>query len=472
MPDAPQSSNTPCRSDTPRADVLATPNVPFAPASLPFYYGWLIAAAATVGIISSLPGQTNGISVFTDRLIAALPLSRQNLADAYMFGTILSSLALPYAGRLIDRFGVRIMGTVAAIGLGFAGLALANVEHMTRSVQTIASPFVGGMLVMTFTYFLLRFFGQGLMTLTARTALSRWFEVRRGLVVAISGAVAGVMFNVAPRVLLTYVEQVGWQQAAWTGGACVAILMTLISLVVYRDRPEDCGLHIDGHDPDHPLAAQRQQRAKPAARDFTRAEALRTGAFWVFSYGLATQALVFTAVVYHLEAIGNEQDLTKEAAFALLIPLGIVSILGNYGVSWLSDHVRNRWLLIAMLIGQAIGTLGSLALDTPAGRWAMIIGYGFAIGGFGALLIVPWPRMFGRLHLGAIGGVVTSGIVFASAIGPTIYARLEAVSGDFNSAKLVALALPVIGIVMTLLITDPQSGGTSASSAGTQSPTR
>lgn len=56
-----------------------------------------------------------GVSVFTDALLEALRLSRDQLSLAYMFGTLLSGALLPYAGRLYDRFGARVSAPDALI---------------------------------------------------------------------------------------------------------------------------------------------------------------------------------------------------------------------------------------------------------------------------------------------------------------------------------------------------------------------
>ncbi|HCE06906.1 MAG TPA: hypothetical protein DEQ62_11315, partial [Verrucomicrobiales bacterium] len=42
---------------------------PFAPSACPFFYGWVIVFAATIGTIASIPGQTMGFTVFTDVLM-------------------------------------------------------------------------------------------------------------------------------------------------------------------------------------------------------------------------------------------------------------------------------------------------------------------------------------------------------------------------------------------------------------------
>jgi hypothetical protein len=52
---------------------LWSPNFPFAPAKSPFFYGWVIVAAGTLGVVFSIPGQTMGFTVFSDILIRELP---------------------------------------------------------------------------------------------------------------------------------------------------------------------------------------------------------------------------------------------------------------------------------------------------------------------------------------------------------------------------------------------------------------
>ena len=80
------------------------PNRPFAPARVPIFYGWVIVAVATLGVVMSIPGQTMGVSVFTDHLIEATGLTRLELSNAYLVGTVISGLLLPRGGRLLDRY--------------------------------------------------------------------------------------------------------------------------------------------------------------------------------------------------------------------------------------------------------------------------------------------------------------------------------------------------------------------------------
>ena len=60
------------------------PDFPFRPAALPFYYGWVVLVASTVGVVMSAPGQTIGVSVFTESLLDATGLSRVGFSNAYL----------------------------------------------------------------------------------------------------------------------------------------------------------------------------------------------------------------------------------------------------------------------------------------------------------------------------------------------------------------------------------------------------
>ncbi len=81
---------------------------------------------STLGTLLSIPGQTMGVSVFTDYLIRDLDLSRNDLTSAYMIGTILSACVLPFAGCCFDRLGARVMIVIASLALGVTLLYLSS----------------------------------------------------------------------------------------------------------------------------------------------------------------------------------------------------------------------------------------------------------------------------------------------------------------------------------------------------------
>ncbi|MEL6985416.1 MAG: MFS transporter, partial [Actinomycetota bacterium] len=102
-----------------------------------FYYGWVILVVGSVGVLASIPGQTAGVSVFTDDLTATTGLSRLQLAIAYLIGTGSSGLLLPFGGRALDVWGPRLVALVATVGLAATVTALSFVGPMSSLVGLV-----------------------------------------------------------------------------------------------------------------------------------------------------------------------------------------------------------------------------------------------------------------------------------------------------------------------------------------------
>ncbi|MBE9107916.1 hypothetical protein IQ273_00570 [Nodosilinea sp. LEGE 07298] len=100
-------------------------------AASPIYYGWVVLAAGTLGQLMTTPGQTIGVSVFLDPIMADLGLSRSLVSLLYLLGTLSGSLILPFVGRFIDQQGPRVaVGAIAALfALACLGMSQRTYPH-------------------------------------------------------------------------------------------------------------------------------------------------------------------------------------------------------------------------------------------------------------------------------------------------------------------------------------------------------
>jgi MFS transporter, OFA family, oxalate/formate antiporter len=438
-------------------------HIPFSPKSWPFFYGWVIVLMSILGTIASIPGQTMGVGVFTDFLIETLGLSRVQLSMAYMFGTITSSFLLPFAGALLDRTGARLMGVLSCLGLGLsvALLSRADVIAMTGRYDSV----ILSMIAVYGVFLMLRFFGQGCVTMVARVMLGKWFNHRRGIAAAICALFISFAFNGSPRFLDMLTGAFGWR------GACLILAvitgggMSLIALIFYRDNPEACGLTMDGND--DPAWHEKMTKRRPETHhEFTRKESLRTAAFWVFSFAMASQSLMITAITFHIASIGGEMGLDRAQAYAVFFPMAFFGVSANFTGGWLSDRIRLKYLLFVMMTAQAMGTAGLLFLGETPGWWLFVSGYGVSGGLFGLMTTVVWPRFYGRRHLGAISGLNTSIMVFASAIGPVLFSAMRGVTGSYQMAVFLCWFLPAALLIAGLFADNPQNRFADRQAAG------
>ncbi|MFW6133608.1 MAG: CynX/NimT family MFS transporter [Planctomycetota bacterium] len=432
----------------------STHDMPFAPARWGFFYGWFVLAAGTLGAVLSVPGQTIGVSAFNEPLMEAMGLGRNAISFAYMFGTIASSFLLTWAGRFYDRFGARVTAGLASAALGAVLGGLSRMDDVAAGI--------GGLLgrpgsaavafaVATVGFFLLRFVGQGVLTLASRNMVMKWFDRRRGLANGVMNAFVPPVFSVSPLLFAVLIGRLGWSGAWQVTAVVIGVGLTAFIVVFFRDNPESCGLLPDGGAPARP----RDPRHHPA-RDFDLPEARRTYAFWVFNLALAMQALYLTAMAFHVEDVFAQRGYDKTVAFSTFIPSALLTVVTGFLGGWISDHVRLKWILLFMLAGMAVSMVGAMALGSDAAIYVLIAGRGLSGGVFGLLLAMTWPRFFGRTHLGAISGYNMSWIVLFSATGPAVFSISKTWTGGYVPALAACLAAVTVLAVLALSADRPQ----------------
>lgn len=468
---------------------------PWNPKRFPFFYGWIVVVVGSIGIIMSIPGQTMGVSVFTEPLLEALGVNRLQLSLAYMIGTMASGFLMRRGGKALDKWGARKTACFASIGLGFCILFLSILDQLATWSQLGQ---VGAMVLAVIGFFGIRFTGQGMLTMVSRAMISKWFERRRGLIMSCSGVVVSFCFAVAPRGLGGLIDEFGWRMAWWALAALALFFMAPLAWLSFRDNPEECGLRMDGEAPDVESQAISEENQKtsttatveadssekkedstlatavslnkaepakavtrkeirfPVRREYEASEAIRTLAFWVFNFMVALYGLIATAYTFHIEAVGLELGLDRSQALGIFFPIAVVTVGFNFLAGWLSDQFRLKWLGLQMGIFMLLGMVGMMLMPSPWAWWIWVIGFGATQGYYGTLVGVTWPRLFGRKHLGEISGINMSTMVFSSALGPILFSVSQRYTESFKSGILTCCVVTLILTILCFWARNPQ----------------
>ncbi len=422
--------------------------IPFDPARVPFFYGYIIFVCSSLGMLMSGPGQTIGVSAFTDDLVAHLGITRFELSLAYMIGTIASSFLIGRAGKLLDKYSVRRVVSVTVIGLGLFLFYMANCD---RIAGIFGSSVVASMAVVTIGFWMIRFCGQGILGLSSRTMLMKWFDKKRGRINAFLGIFIVVTFSYIPAIFDSLKSSFGWR-GTWVLVGCVAIAFSAFVLIFYRDKPEDCGLLPDGITEEEYQNELKQTSAKDREEEWEYSEVVHNYTFWIFNLSLAMYSLVITAVTFHVASIFEVAGRGHDEAFGMFKYAAIVGVIVNLSVGFLSDTKffkhRLHLLLLGLIGGLILLLFGVVLLSNSSYSVTMIIlGNGIASGVFGVLSSLVWPRYFGRTHLGQINGLGMAFMVFFSAIGPTIFGwSFEYFNGYSISSYILIAVMVALGI--------------------------
>lgn len=420
---------------------LKTTPFPFKVNKWPFFYGWIILIAGTIGVLMSIPGQTMGVSVFTDYLVDALQIERTSLSLAYMIGTISSGLLITKAGKYYDLYGARIMAMLSGFMLGLVLLSLSKVDLIVNAIAGISDAIsieTITIIVLVFGFFGIRFFGQGILTMVSRNMVMKWFETRRGLANAIMGLFVSFGFSYAPRIFNSMIEHVGWRDTWFQLGLVVGGAFVLFALIIFRDNAKDCGLQPDGK---WRKKVTKETKTK-TVKEYTLKEATRKYSFWIFNLSFALNALFVTAITFHIVSIFQEVNLDRTSAISIFLPSSFVAVSINFIGGWLSDYIRLKYLLMLNMIGVIMASVALIQLDTASDSyWLLFTGIGIVSGVFSVINTVTWPRFFGTKHLGSISGFAMSWTVIASAIGPFLFSLSLKHSGSYMIGIIVCMAM-------------------------------
>lgn len=394
------------------------------------FYGWYMVLFCTIVRGLTAPGQTIGVSAFTDDLIESLGTSRSAVSTAYLVGTLTGAAALPFVGRWVDRSGVRHTLTIVSIGFA-AAVAL------TGTVQNIV--------MLTVAFVGLRMLGQGSMSLIGTQGVVMWFERRRGFALALNTMGTVALLSLAPLTFGALIGAFGWRPTWVILGAVVAVVVVPIARFAIVNRPELLGQVPDGRASDQPAEQIR-------GRSFTVREAVLTPAFWTLTGVAFMSGAISTALTFHNTDLLGEQGLDKTQAAAIFIPQLVGSVASSFVVGSLTDRLPARPL---MFFGAAMLGLGTF-MATVAEPGIMAAAYGLTLGigagAIGAMSGALYPKWFGVGHIGSIKGIATTANVGASAIGPLILSIGNDVAASYEpvviGCALASAAMAIVALVV------------------------
>ena len=414
---------------------------------LPFYYGWVILAVASVPSFGARPVMAVAtLSVFVVPMTDEFGWSRAQFSGAVSLGALFGLLVSPFAGRLIDRYGsgVLLSASSAVVGLCAIGLSL------TSPIWSFYALYVPGRAVFSSP-----------LELGTSTAVSNWFIRRRPMGLAYMGIIQGIGLTIFPVIAQVLIDGWGWR-TAWLAVGIFTLSTGIIPvLLLMARRPEDMGLEADP-EKDHrtvPTSDVAAARAPPSASNtesnYTVRQALATRAFWllaIFSvFGFVVQAGISLHQVPHY--IGQGVPTHLAALTASTFAFGQVP--GGVFWSFWARRVPLRVLLSVAAATMSVGAIGtgfssSLSTGIPMG---FLLGVG--VGGIHLLLRLTWADYYGRLHLGSIRGLTLPAQIGGQAIGPIIAGFMYDSTGGYETPFTAFGIIVAFAAVMVLTATPP-----------------
>lgn len=382
-------------------------------------HSWLILATG-FAVLFFGGGSRFAFGLMLKPMTDDLGWSRSSVSLAVTTFMLVSALAMPVVGRLVDRHSMRwilaISAAVAATGIGL----VARVSEPWHLFALYGVVYAVGQ--------------AGTSTGPVSVLMTRWFPRNRGLAAssAISGNAIGQLVLIM--LLASLLTWLGWR----TSFAVLGIVsLAVVPLVLATVRPSpvaaDAGPDSEGASPFLEAGA-------------SLGEALRSRQLWslIAIYGVCGFQDFFVAT--HVVAFAEDQGVGPLLAGNVLALMGLMGLIGVVTSGFLADRFgASRPTAICFGLRIAIFA-GAVFFQSTAGVVVFALAYGFTFLITAPLTVVFVGNIFGTEKLGSISGVISMVHQIAGGLGAFVGALIFDQWGSYDRAFLLMLVLSIAAL--------------------------
>ena len=378
-------------------------------------------------------GSRHALGLMLKPMSDDLEWSRSTLSLAITCFMLVSAFAMPFVGRLADRYELRwIMAAGAAIGgLGIGLMAVISAPWQLFLVYGLV--FALG--------------AAGVSNPIVGVMISRWFPGRRGIAnsAAVSGNATGQLFIVG--LLTEGLVRFGWRAGFAALGVINVLVIVPVVLAVVRSAPppipeSDLANSPALADDRPPLPEEWQQRL------------LGSGQLWLLCGVYAICGFQDFFVATHVVAFSLDEGIGPVFAGNLLALMGLMGLVGVLASGLLSDaYGPGRPTMVCFLMRIGIFGLVLLSHATPAVVIFALL-YGFTFLMTAPLTVVFSGNIFGPARLGTVSGTISMVHQVAGGLGALAGAVIFDQWNSYQPMFALLLALAVAASAGTYLVKD------------------
>jgi len=380
-------------------------------------YKYILSLGFVFAYFSSF-GQTFLISLYVPDIESWLGLSNTSMGSLYAAATVASAFTLPTLGGLFDRMKLGSYMAMILIGLMTALLVLSFSMH-------IIMVFVG--------LYMLRLFGQGLMSHTAVSTMSRYFDTNRGKAIGI--ATTGHPFGEAtmPVLITLIIGWLGWRGSLQLNAAIVLVFIMPLVYWLYSKKQKE--------------QVQSEPKVELGTAKVSAWKILSHKAFLIISPAVFALGFTNTAIFFFQLKLGAAKGWSAAWVSSSLAAFAGASALGMFMAGPYIDRLTAKKLFPYVLIPYVIGVLTLLVSDAPIIYPLSLALMGFANGFGGTVKNALFVEIFGADIIGKVRSLFVTVMVLSTALGPLFFGVLVDEGYSFNEVFL----RNALGIVVIIL---------------------
>ncbi len=343
-------------------------------------------------------GQSFFLGLFNSSIRETLSITHGQFGSIYASATLLSSFLLIWVGKKIDDINIFRFALYVTLLLAFSCFFFSKISSIVFLFIAV---------------FLMRFSGQGLMSHTATTTISRFFTKSRGKALSIGWFGLSTAEFILPVLIVYLLTLTAWQNIWLSISVFIIFFLPFISFALIKN------LNFDSRED-----VNDQNFVEKEIKNWTRVEVLKDYRFYIVCLNMLAMPWIATGVFVYQSYITESKEWGEFVIAQSFMAYSVLSVITLLGSGFLIDKFTSRKLLIFMNIPLLISMLVLFYLDISISAFIFLGLIGISNGLANVLGSSTWAEIYGVKYIGSIKALTTALMVFSTAFGTALFGLL------------------------------------------------
>ena len=342
-------------------------------------------------------GQSFFLGLFNSSIRDALSITHGQFGTIYASATLLSSLVIIWVGKKIDDIDVFKFGTFVTLLLSFSCYFFSKVSSVTFLFIAI---------------FLMRFSGQGLMSHTATTTISRYFTKSRGKALSTGWFGLSTAEFILPVFIIYLLTVMEWR-SIWVNISFLILFLPIISYLLIKK------IKLDSREIDN-----NKDKKNIKIKNWKRIEVIKDYRFYIVCANMLAMPWIATGIFVYQSFILSSKNWGPYVIAQSFMAYSVLSVITLFIAGFLIDKFSSRKLLIYMNLPFLLSLFLIIVFDNPIVSFLFLGLIGISNGLANVLGSSTWAEVYGVKHIGSIKALTTALMVFSTAFGTAVFGLL------------------------------------------------
>ena len=371
-------------------------------------------------------GQSFFLGIFNTSIRETLSITHGQFGSIYASATLLSSLLLIWVGKKIDDINIFRFAIYVTLLLSFSCFFFSKISSVVFLFIAI---------------FLMRFSGQGMMSHTATTTVSRYFTKSRGRALSICWFGLSSAEFIMPVLMVFLLSITTWQN-----------IWTIIAIIILFFLPIASFFLVKKVNLDKREKTEGEEVKEANIKQWKRIEVLKDYKFYIVSMNMLAMPWIATGVFVYQSFISSSKNWGPFVIAQSFMSYSVFSVLTLLISGFLIDKFTSRKLLIFMNIPLFLSTFVIIYFNAPITAFVFLGLIGISNGLANVLGSSTWAEIYGVKHIGSIKALTTALMVFSTAFGTALFGILIDIGFSIEKIAIISALYILTSFILLLFV--------------------